>query len=73
MRNTLKTVFNSNYWHLCQNSCSWNMFWKETKESLAGSLRNIFKVAVPCWYTNDAFAGFCQDIFEEKNKLQKTF
>ena len=28
-RKYLKILFTSNYWYLCQNSCSWTMFWKE--------------------------------------------
>ena len=29
-------------------------------------------VAVHCWYIKDAFAGFCQQIFEEKTVFQST-
>ena len=40
---------------------------KKTKESVVGTFKNTVAVAVHCWYIKDAFAGFCQQIFEEKN------
>ena len=40
------------------------MFWKE--DYVVGSFRNICTVAIHCWYIKNAFAGFCQQIFEKK-------
>ena len=34
--------------------------WKKTRESVAGTFKNISTVAVDCWYIKDAFAEFCQ-------------
>ena len=69
-----------NDWCLCQNSCSWNMFWKEDQTSVVGAFENICRVAVRCWYIKDAFAEFCQQILEKKcrrhfreNWQKKTF
>ena len=38
---------------------------KNTRESVVGSFTNICTVAVHCWYIQDAFAGFCQQIFKK--------
>ena len=37
-RKILKILFKSNYWSLCQNSCSWNMFWKEDQRICSWNL-----------------------------------
>ena len=36
---------------------------KKTKEHVVGTFKNT----VNRWYKKDAFAGFCQQIFEKKN------
>ena len=64
-RKTLKILFTSNYWSLCQNSQSWNMFWKEDHK--VGAFKNICTVAIHFWHIKDTFAGFCQEVFESKN------
>ena len=38
---------------------------KEARESPVGTFKNISTVAVHCWYIKDAFAEFCQQIFEQ--------
>ena len=38
---------------------------KKTRESVAGTFKNISTVAVHCWYIKDVFAEFCQQIFEQ--------
>ena len=38
---------------------------KKTRESVVGTFKNISEVAVHCWYIKDAFAEFCQQIFEQ--------
>ena len=51
-----------------------------TRKSVVRSFKNTVAVAVQCRYINDAFAGFCQQIFEKKcfegylrKNLQKIF
>ena len=39
---------------------------KKTREPVVGTFKNICTVAVHCWSIEDAFAGFCQQIFEKK-------
>ena len=53
---------------------------KMTRKSVVRSFKNTVAVAVQCRYINDAFAGFCQQIFEKKcfegylrKNLQKIF
>ena len=38
-----------------------------TRKFVVGSFKNRVAVAVQCRYIKDVFAGFCQQIFEEKN------
>ena len=40
---------------------------KKTRESITGNFKNICTVTVHCWYKQDAFAGFREQIFEKKN------
>ena len=40
-------------------------FEKKTKEFVCGTLKNICTVAAHCWYIKNAFAGYCQLIFEK--------
>ena len=56
-----KTLLVPNYWCFCQNSYSWNIFWKEDQIICSW---NLF-VAVHCWYIKDTFAEFYQQIFEQ--------
>ena len=65
-RETLKILFTGNYWCLCQNSCARNIFWKEVQRIGSWNFKNICTVAVYCWYIKDAFAGFCQQMFDKK-------
>ena len=62
---TRKILFTSNYSFLCQNNCSWNMFWKE--DYIVGIFKNICTVVIHCCYIKDTFAGFCQQTFEKRN------
>ena len=39
--------------------------WNKTRQSVVGTFKNISTVAVLCWYIKDAFAEFCQQIFEQ--------
>ena len=39
---------------------------KKTRESITGNFKNICTVTVHCWYKQDAFAGFREQIFEKK-------
>ena len=43
---------------------------KNTKESVVGTFKNIYTVAVHCWYIKDAFVGFWPQILK---KIQKAF
>ena len=52
---TPKIIFTSNYWYLCQNSCSWKMFWIEF---VVGTFKNICTVAVHYWYIKDLSTYF---------------
>ena len=45
---------------------------KKTKESVVETFKNTVAVAVHCWYINDAFARFCQQIFENFLKMFQT-
>ena len=36
-----------------------------TKETVVRTFKNIWTVAVHCWYLKEAFAGFCQQILEK--------
>ena len=38
---------------------------KKTRESVVGTLKNISAVVVHCWYIKEAFAEFCQQMFEQ--------
>ena len=38
---------------------------KKTKETVVRTFKNIWTVAVHCWYLKEAFAGFCQQILEK--------
>ena len=46
---------------------------KETTESVVETFKNSCTVEVHFWYIKDAFAGFCQQIFEKKKKNWKAF
>ena len=46
---------------------------KETTESVVGTFKNSCTVEVHFWYIKDAFAGFCQQIFEKKRKIGRHF
>ena len=41
---------------------------KNNRESVVGTVKNICIVAVHCWYLEDAFAEFCQQIFKKKSE-----
>ena len=50
----------------------------KTRESVAGTFKNICTVAVHCSYIQDAFQGFYQQIFKKKSegisgKIYKNF
>ena len=45
---------------------------KKTRESITGNFKNICAVTVHCWYKQDAFAGFREQIFEKK-KFRRHF
>ena len=62
IRKTLKVLVTSNYWSFCQNSCFWNMFWKE---DYVVRTSNICTLAIHFWYINNAFSEFCQQILEK--------
>ena len=59
MGKTLKNLFTSNYWCLCQTSCPLNIcFEKKSRESVVENFKNITTVGVHYWYVKDAFAAF---------------
>ena len=41
---------------------------KNNRESVVGTVKNICIVAVHCWYLEDTFAEFCQQIFKKKSE-----
>ena len=38
---------------------------KKSRESVVGTFKNISTAVVQCWYIKDAFAEFCQQIFQQ--------
>ena len=41
---------------------------KNTKESVVGTFKNIYTVAVHCWYIKDASVGFWPQILKKNQK-----
>ena len=55
-------LFTSNYWCLCQNRCSWNMFWPEDQRICSWNFWKYMYSSSSLLVHKRCFAGFCQQI-----------